>query len=392
MNFSRILIVTRKELMDSFRDRRSYYSVLLGALLGPLLIAFMLNRIAGEQRGAEEIRIPVAGREHAPVLVNWLEQQAGVTVEPGPSDAETAVRDSKLDFVLVIPKDFPEKFRASRPAPVQVVSDSTRQSSQAKVRRLRTLLGRFSGETGSLRLVARGVSPMIATALNVEDVEVSSAQQRSAMIFNVIPMFLVLACFTAAMQISTDSTAGERERGSLESLLVNPIPRRELVAGKWMAAVCSSLAGMVATLVVTTAVLQRLALEDLGFRFRFGTPEAMLLVAAVAPMALIAPSVQMYLASFAKSFKEAQSYMGFLILLPMLPGMLAAFYPMSNKPWMAPIPVMGQYALSSDIMSGKPPGPLLLIAAALSAAAFALIFLVLTTRLFSRERIIFGSK
>ena len=390
MKLSRTLVVFRKELTDALRDRRSIYSILIGALVGPLLVAFMLNRIAGQQRGAQELKIPVLGREHAPVLINWLEQQAGVEITAGPADAESAVRNRKLEFVLVIPKEFPEKFRASRPAPVQVVADATRQTERAKVQRLRSLLARFSAETGGLRLIARGVSPVIASVLNVEDVEVSSAQQRAAMIFSMVPMFLVLAAFVAGMQIATDSTAGERERGSLEPLLVNPIPRIELVAGKWLAAVASSAAGMTATLIVISAVLLFLAVEDLGFRFRFGVPDALLLLAAMLPMSLIAPSVQMYLASFAKSFKEAQSYMGYLIFLPMMPGIVTAFYPIGDRPWMAPIPILGQYALATDIMGGKPPSPIYLSLAALSAAALALAFVFLTARLLSKEKIIFG--
>jgi len=390
MNFSRALIVVRKELTDALRDRRSVYSVFLGALIGPILVGFMLNRIADQQRGAQEIKVPVVGRDHGPILVDWLEQQAGVEIIAGPADPEVAVRERKFEFVLVIPKEFPEKFRASRPAPVQLVSDSTRQSAHAKVQRLRSLLSRFSAETGGLRLIARGVSPAIASVLNVEDVEVSSAQQRAAMIFNMIPMFVVLASFVAGMQIATDSTAGERERGSLEPLLVNPIPRRELVAGKWLAAAAASATGMTATLAITSAVLLSLPLEDLGFRFRFSFFDALLLLAATLPMALIAPAIQMYLASFAKSFKEAQSYMGYLILLPMIPGIAATFYPLGDRPWMAPIPILGQYALSTDIMGGKLPSPLYMILGAVSAAGFAMVFVALTTRLFSKEKIIFG--
>ncbi len=390
MKISRIMIVVRKELTDAFRDKRSLYSVVIGALIGPLMIAFLLNRIADQQRSAQEIQVPVVGREHAPVLINWLEQQAGVEITPGPADGEAAVHDRKLEFVLVIPKEFPEKFRASRPALVQIVSDSTRQSTHAKVQRLRSLLSRFSAETGGLRLITRGVSPAIASVLNVEDIEVSSAQQRAAAIFNMIPMFLALAAFAGGMHIATDSTAGERERGSLEPLLINPIPGFELVAGKWLAAVTSSAVGVTATLIITSTVLLRLPMEDLGFRFRFGVPDALLLLAAALPLALIAPSIQMYLASFAKSFKEAQSYMGFLILVPMLPGLATTFYPLGDRPWLAPVPILGQYALAADIMGGKLPSPVYFVLAAFCAAAFALIFLSMTTRLFSKEKIIFG--
>ena len=390
MNISRTLVVVRKELIDAIRDRRAIYSILFGALIGPILIGFMLNRIADQQRSAQEIRVPVVGREYAPVLVNWLEQQSGVEIVPGPANAETAVRDRALDFVLVIPKEFPEKFRQSRPAPVQVVSDSSRQSVRGKVQRLRNLLSRYSAETGGLRLAARGVSPAIASAVNIEDIEVSSAQQRAAQVFNVIPMFLIISAFAAGMQIATDSTAGERERGSLEPLLVNPIPRLELVTGKWIAAVASAAAGITLSLVITSAVLLSVRLEDLGFRFNLTLYDALLLLAATLPAALLAPSIQMYLASFAKSFKEAQSYIGVLMLLPTIPGVVAGFYPLGNRPWMAPIPILGQFSLSTDILSGKPPSLVMLSLAALSAVAVGFFFISLTTRLFSKEKIIFG--
>ena len=390
MNLSRTFVVVRKELIDAVRDRRSLYSILIGALIGPILIGVMLNRIAGQQRSSQEIRIPVVGREYAPALVNWLLQQNGVEIAQGPADAETAVRDRALDFVLVIPKEFPEKFSRSRPAPVQVVSDSSRQSARGKVQRLRSLLSRYSAEIGGLRLVARGVSPAIASPLNIEDIEVSSAQQRAAQIFNIIPMFLILSAFAAGMQIATDSTAGERERGSLEPLLVNPIPRLELVTGKWIAAVASAVAGIALTLVITSAVLLSVKLEDLGVRFNLTLSDALLLLAATLPTALLAPSLQMYLATFAKSFKEAQSYIGLLILLPTIPGVIANFYPLGNRPWMTPIPILGQFSLSTDILSGKPPSPLNLILAALSAVAVSFFFISLTTRLFSKEKIIFG--
>ncbi len=390
MNLARMLVVTRKEWTDAFRDRRAIYVVLFSVLFGPLMVAFLLNQIAGQERAAQEIKIPVVGRELAPVLVNWLEQQNGVELVAGPAEPEAAVRDRKFEFVLVIEKDFADKFRDSRPAPVQVISDSTRESARSKVRRLHTLLSRFSSEMGSLRLIARGVSPAVVSGLKVEDVEVSTPQQRAATVFNIIPMFLILAAFTAGMQIATDSTAGERERGSLEPLLLNPVPRWQLVAGKWLAAAGAALLGVTATLVVTAVVLSKLSLEDLGIRNHLGTPEILLLMAAIAPMALVAPSIQVYLACFAKSFKEAQSYMSFLIFAAIIPGIASIFHPVANRTWMQPIPIIGQNAMAMDILGGKVPSPLIFIAAALAAVALAGVFLMLATRSFSSEKIIFG--
>jgi sodium transport system permease protein len=390
VNLSPIRIVARKDLIDSFRDRRALYTLLFSVLFGPILISFMLYQIAGQEKAAHEIKVPVVGREYAPVLVNWLRQQPGVEVIAGPSDPEVAVRERKSDFVVVIDKEFAEKFNDSRPALVQLYADSTRSTIRAKVRRIRTLLNRFSGMTAGMRLVARGISPSLASALKLEEVEVSNAQQRAATIFNIIPMFLLLAAFSGAMQLATDSTAGERERGSLEPLLLNPVPRWQLVTGKWLAAATAAAGSMMATLMVTSYILSKLPLEDLGVRYHLGRWEVMLMIATVLPVAFVAPALQMYLACFAKSFKEAQSYMGFLVFAVTIPGVLSTFYPITNQPLLHPIPIIGQYAMASDILGGNIPSPLSLIGGAVVALLCTAVLLRLATKLLSAEKIIFG--
>jgi sodium transport system permease protein len=350
----------------------------------------MLTQEAKQQRAAQEITIPVVGKENSPMLVHWLGQQAGVEIKDGPADAEKAVRDQTEDIVLVIKKEFAEKFSASRPAPVQIVSDSNRTSAIPKERRLRSLLTSFSAEMGGLRLVARGVNPSISTALKIEDVEISSAQQRIAKLFNFIPLFVIMAAFTAGMTFATDTTAGERERLSLEPLLINPVPRWQLVAGKWLASVAAATLSMAATLAITAKVLSRLSLEDLGVRFHLGLPEGLLIFAAVCPVALLIPALQIYLACFAKTFKEAQTYMSFLILGAIAPTLISTFHPLGNNPALKLIPFLGQSLLAGDVMGDNIPPVWLFVASAITAIALATVFLWLATRLFSSEKIIFG--
>jgi sodium transport system permease protein len=210
------------------------------------------------------------------------------------------------------------------------------------------------------------------------------------MIFNFIPMFLVLALFTAAMPVASDSTAGERERGSLEPLLIIPIPRWQLVAGKWLAATWAAMLGMLLTLAFTLVVLSRLALEELGIRNHLGLGQVLLILAAVAPMGLVWPAVQMFVSCFAKSFKEAQSYLGMLVIFPTIPGIVTIFYPITNRPWMHPLPVLGQYSMVTEILGGKAPSVLSFAAALLVAVGLTAILLVTATRLFSSEKIVFG--
>jgi sodium transport system permease protein len=388
--FRLMLVVLRKELMDASRDRRAILTILFSAMFGPVLVGFMLNRIADRQREVEEVRIPVVGAEHAPALVDWLKQQAGVQIVLGPLDPEAAVRDRGEDVVVIISPEFAKKFRSALPAQVKIVSDGSRTASRPKVQRVRGLVARYSSEIGSMRLVARGITPAIATPVHVEDVEVSSAQQRAASILNFIPLFIVLAAFTSGMQIATDSTAGERERGSLEPLLVNPAPRSAIVGGKWLAATIASMTGVVLTTLLCLAMLNFIPLQELGIRFRLGVPEIAGMLAAVLPMCMLATGVQTYLSTFARSFKEAQSYMGFLMMVPMLPGMMATLYPMTNKPWMYPIPILGQHVLLADVLGGRSPAVMWFVIAAAAALAGAALLVGLTRALFERERIIFS--
>ena len=383
-------VVFRKEVKDAFRDRRSLYSIFIGSLFGPLITGFMLNTVADRQRQIEDVRIPVVGIEHAPAMMSWLRQQAGVQIVQGPSDPEAAVRERTEDLVVVVPADFAKKFRSSTPAPVQVISDGSRSDSRPKIRRVQLLLERYSTEIGAIRLVGRGVSPAIATAVLVEDVEVSSAQQRAAAILSFIPMFIVLAAFTGGMQIATDSTAGERERGSLEPLLVNPAPRGAIAAGKWMAATFGAMLSVLLTTALVLLMLRYVPLQELGIRFRIGGREIAGLLAALLPMCLMSTGVQTYLATFARSFKEAQTYMGFLIMVPVVPGMMSALYPVSSKPWMYPIPLLGQHMLAADVLGGKPAPFWAFVLAGAAALVVAMLTMRMTTVMLQRERIIFS--
>ena len=153
------LIVCRKELKDSFRDRRALWSIVFSIVIGPVLIGFMMNRLADRQREADSVRIPIVGIDRAPALVNWLNQQSGVLVVEGPTDAEAAVRDQREAVVVIVPEDFAERFRASRPARLQVVADSSRNDVRSSVQRVSGLLQQYAAEIGSLRLIMRGVSP-----------------------------------------------------------------------------------------------------------------------------------------------------------------------------------------------------------------------------------------
>lgn len=384
------IVVIKKELKDWSRDRRSILTVLMSSLLAPGIIFFMFNSMASRQRSVEDITVPVVGASHAPAFVNWLKQQAGVTIVDGPQNPEDAVRSRREDVVVVIDEDFAKNFAASKPAQVRLISDGSSQNARPKIQRVRQMLQRYGGEIGSLRLIARGISPVVAQAVQVEDVEVSSAQQRAAMILGFIPLFVMLSAFTGAMGISTDSTAGERERGSFEALLVNPAPRITIAAGKWLAGTITAWATVLITATLLFTMFRYLPLQDLGIRFRLGTPELLGTMAVVLPLAPLIVAIQMYVATFAKSFKEAQSYLSFLMMAQMIPGMMATMNPTGTKAWMYYVPWIGQQTLLTDVLGNKPIAPLVFVVVGVVNVVLAVAAVRATAGLLHREKIIFG--
>jgi sodium transport system permease protein len=385
-----VWIVFMKELRDGLRDRRSIMSVLVVAAVMPTLFGGMFTVMAGHSRDAEEMKLPVGGVENAPAFVDWLKQQPGVEVVAAPADPEQAVRDRKEDVVLIIEKDFAKNMARAIPAPVKLVSDSTREGARRKVTRARNLVNAYSSQLASLRLIARGVAPTVALPVRVEEVEVSSAQERLATQLNILTLLLVIAAVTGGMQIAIDTTAGERERGSLEPLLLNPVPRIALAAGKWLAASAFGCVSVVCSMLLTVNVLRRVPWQDMGIRFRVSDSDLMSLLALILPLAFFLSAVTIFASTFARSFKEAQGYMGMLILLPLFPGVISMLYPLSNRRWLTPVPIFGQYALAADVLGGKPPGVTFYVFAGVSVVACALLLVALTSRLLKRETIIFG--
>jgi sodium transport system permease protein len=136
--------------------------------------------------------------------------------------------------------------------------------------------------------------------------------------------------------------------------------------------------------------MQRIPLQDLGARFRFGPEQLLSLLAIAIPLSLFGAAIIVFAAMFARSYKEAQSMLQLIILVPMLPGMLTMVYPMDGRPWLAPIPVAGQYALANDVIGGNTPHAIYFVIAAVAIAAVSFLLIWLTTRMLEREKIIFG--
>ena len=381
--------VSRKELTDALRDRRSLMTALLFPILMPLMITLMFGALARLESSDQPLEAPIAGQEYAPNLIAWLEERGVVVVDP-PSDPEAAVRDGDVDLVVVIDEEYGDQFRSVEPAVVRLIHDSSQSTSGATIRRVRTLLRSYSTEVAVLRLVARGVSPSVIQAVRVDDLDLATQAQSAARLFVMLPMFLIMAAFIGGLNVAIDTTAGERERQSLEPLLVNPVSRTALAAGKWLTTCVFGLFASVLTLIAFLYMIRFVPLEQLGMQLTLGPQQLVVMLCVTAPMALFASALQMFMATFARSFKEAQTYASILIFLPMIPGFVTQIYPLQPAGWMMVVPALAQQLLLVDVVGGEPVATLNFVISAVATTLLAFLFLFLTSRLLQQEKIVFG--
>ncbi len=382
-------VVFRKELVDHGRDWRSLRTALVGALIGPVFCAALFTLLASWANDRKPPRLLVAGAERAPSLVAFLERE-GADVRPAPASYEQLVRDGDEPAVLVVAPGYREDFSHGVPARVQLLSDGSNQRQMTTVLRLRRLLERYGQEIGALRLVARGVDPRLAAAVAVEDVDLSTSQKRAARILSMIPLFLMLAAFLGGMYAAIDAMAGERERGSLEPLLLTPARLPDLVLGKWLAVLVLGLGSLLVTAAAFYLALPRLPLEDLGIRARFDLDQVTSILLAYLPLLCFSGALQLLLSTFARSFKEAQSWAQILMLAPTLPGMFLMVSPELPGTWTAAIPFFGQEVVATQIIRGEAvPWPSLGLAVG-GAALVTALCLGATARLLRDERVVLG--
>lgn len=377
-----------KECLDALRDRRTIVMLLtLSVVMGPLVLFGMSKWIQGIEAKAEKREVSVAGMERAPTLANFLARQ-DIAIKPAPADYEQLVRSGKLDVAVIVGEQFENKLTRGEPADVTLMFDSSRPAAQALVSAARGYLRAFSSEQATLRLLERGVSPDVNRAIEIENDDVASERKRGAAILLILQITALMACVTGSLAIATDVTAGERERGSLEPLLMNPISPIALTAGKWLAVTMYGLVITVVTLLGYVIAIRYLP-AVLSF-LRFGEGELLRMLPAVIPFVCMVAAVEMLIAISAKNYKEAQTYLSYFSVVISLAPTLAFFLEWQDQPWLKFAPVVGQNAVLGKVLSAESLGLMDYLVPGAIAIAIAAACLFLTARLLTKEKIIFG--
>ena len=350
-----MLTVVRKEWLDFFRDRRTFLlSLLVAPLLYPLIFLGIgkLSELRAETQLEKDLALPVVGMERAPNLVAAL-RAYGIEATPAPADIEDRIRAQDEDLALVIDEDYAEDWRAGKPAKVDVVTDTTRRNADVAVARVSKVIEGYGRTVGSLRLLVRGIDPNIAAPLNVGTRDLATAEaKRSSFMAVLLPMILTIFAFIGGAHLAMDTTAGERERQSLEPLLATPVSRAALVGGKMLAAVLLGLLSML--LILLSFKLTATLVSGMGRQMDVSFLAMGKLMLTLLPLVLIGTALITALAAGAKSMKEAQSHIMWLMMLPMLPAYGLMAYPLKDTAlWQYAVPFLSQNQLIQKITRGE---------------------------------------
>jgi len=384
------MAVFLKEVIDNFRDKQTvFYALLFGPVLMPLLIAGSmigsLKQISIDY--GEVAELAVDGAEHAPNLIKFLKRNNIDAV--GASDNYLdELRMGELDLVLEIPEQFAVNFREGKPAPVTIHVNEADKTSSKSARRLKTLLDYHESVLGNLRMQVRGLNPKVfdVIAANVNDV--SKDGTGGQIMASLLPFLLIISMVMGGFYLAIDTTAGERERHSLEPLMSLPIQRWQLVIGKYLATMLFvGMSGLLTALCVY--LLFRFFPSDVLSTFlRFDGVAITKAFLLASPLIFLITSLLIAVSAYTRSTKEAQTYLGLLMVIPMAPFFILQFITIRSELQSMFIPMMSQYQLLEKIVLGDVTPALHIALSVLGTLLFAGLLLLLAIRLYSRDRIL----
>lgn len=383
-------IVLRKELVETLRDRRALSLLLLFVLMYPLLVGLVLNRqIERATRPEREgVALGVIGAEQAPTLMNQLRQQNVTITELGPMGEEeigAVLRRQNLPGVLRLSPDFADTYHAMRPVRVELWYDSASDSAR-KLDEVEYVLRDYSRTIASARLLAHGVSPANLNPVLVQKYDTGTSASRSANTISTMLGIFFIPAFMFCMSTAVDSTAGERERRSLEVLMAQPVRPSDLIIGKWLAAALLSVVGITLELAIAHGILKWLPLEEIGLSWRLGWRDLAMVCLASATLSLFAAALEIALAINARSFKEAQTVVSFTMIVPLVPVIAVPMMNLTTSWWMYMVPVLSNQTLLRELAKGQSIGLLPFLQTFFSSLVLAMLCVWYTERRMKSEK------
>lgn len=352
-----ILTVFKKEWRDTLRDMRSLRMILLMPiyLVGVYVAtSFFLIHSSLSSRATtnDPIHLSVMGTNELPGLIAWLEER-GIKIESVEGDVYSKVESTELAYVLIIPADADEKYAAGEAVDLSLLFDATNTKVQGSLDFVRKQIRAWNHTIGNLRLISRGIDPSLTDPVSLRDINIASDQKMGFFVIATVPFFLLMACFLGSVGFSADMLAGERERRSLESLLITPVQSSKLLIGKWLNTYSLTLVVIAVNLILLFVAFQIIPFKEIGMKVDVGMMALIKTLLVLLPVAIFSTALQFLISIFARSFKDAQTYMGLMVFIPMVPLIYTLTNPSSYADWFMWIPVLSHQIMIKKLLLGE---------------------------------------
>jgi sodium transport system permease protein len=399
MNASQVRQVYRKEMTETLRDRRTLMSMIVvpilvipGLMFGLAEVTIRMVKKAAGERAA----VMILGEEHAPALAARMRAHPLLEVVPAASDYAKRIEDKELRAAVEFPPGFEAALATGAPAPtVRIDYYEEEIRSELALRKIEELLQKYKDEIVAARLRERDLATELLQPFASESRNVASAERvGGAAAGGILPYIIILLTLTGAMYPAIDLTAGEKERGTIETILASPVQRQALAAGKFLTVLTTALATAVLS-VLSLALSGRFAARSgsgLGAELPFaltlepGNIAAMLLI--MIPVAVLFAGALLAIALMAKSYKEAQSYVSPLMIVVILPAVAAMLPGVELDMRLALVPILNVSLASKELVTGIYDWPLIGVIFA-SSCVYASIALAVAVSFFRRESVLF---
>ncbi|HVN07867.1 MAG TPA: ABC transporter permease [Patescibacteria group bacterium] len=402
MSLRNIGIVYRKELTDSLRDRRTLIStIVVPILLIPVMTiglgAFISSMM--KQAQADVPPVMILGGADSRRTVDALKQLPSVRVVPPSDDYASRISNKELRAAVRIPPGFDAALDRDEPTKVEIYIYESDMNSEVAGSKLQTFFQGLRQQTIEKRMAERNISmsllrPFDVTRENVAPPEKVSGAAAGAM----LPYLVILMCLTGAMYPAIDLTAGEKERGTMETILTSRVSRTHLVIGKFLLVLTTSLVTAllaVSSMWFSSRMAAKMLAEQLAksapaaqFHLALRASDLLVVFLLILPVAVLFSAALLAIALFAKSYKEAQSYISPLMIVVIVPAVASLIPGVELNLRLALVPILSTSLVSKEIFTGTYHWGLICLIFG-SSCFYAAIALATAVRLFQREDVLF---
>lgn len=389
MNFKYIWIVFRKELVDSFRDKKTIiFGILIPLLILPVLSIAMKEGMSKFTEGDKKpIEIALIYEEES-FIINYLKNEECIKIIET-NTPEIDLEESKIKLILKIPKGFDEKVENKIPADILISYDNSSQQSNIAKDKVVNLLSNYSNIIKEKRLKELGINPSILNVFSIESNGINKESGEGLMLISILlPMMLTIWAASGGIAQATDLGAGEKERQTLEPLLTTDINRLSLFLGKYFTIVLLGMLGTTSALIgyfISTRINPNLV----GSGVSISLESILIITTFCIGLTMFFSAIEFAISVYARNFKEAQTYLAPIPIIAMIPAYATMFLDSKGIPEIYfHIPIINTIAIIKESIINIF-NPIHLITVLLWTITYVIISMFFTVKMFNKESVIF---